>query len=188
MKARNTHQAYGYVHQVLHTLLAVIVLLEFALGHIRDFLPKSVRPTLMFYHKSFGLTFLAIGTLTLLWALINLKPQYPTSMQNWQASLARITRVMLYLLIIAMPLSGWIMSTAAGYPPEWFGLVTLPFPGLEKSKSFAHFIHEIHEILGWALLSFIGLHLLGVIVHKYILKDGIHSRMTSMPHAPKAKD
>lgn len=174
---RDNTTTYGWLTKSLHWLIAIIILLQLLLGVSFDYLPSSWQMPAYSLHKSFGLLLLALAIIFVLWRMINPKPQYPATMKPWEKLLAYAVRISLYFLLIAMPLSGWIMSTAAGYPPQFFGLATIPAPFIPHSTPIASKAVELHELFAWIISILIALHFLAALKHAFINKDGIMRRM-----------
>jgi cytochrome b561 len=177
MSLRNTATTYGSITRKLHILVFILITVMLSVGWLMgEISDKPLRGMVVNIHKLLGLFTLAVGLLMLFWGLVNTKPLFPATMSRWEKSLARLTQGCLYLLIIAMPLSGWIMSSAAGRYPDLFG-IPLAMPAIPQDKSIAGIANELHEILAWCLIGFITLHLLGAIKHYFISCDKIVQRM-----------
>jgi cytochrome b561 len=115
--------------------------------------------------------------LRFIWLMISGRPALPASTPYWEKALARIVQYGFYLLLIAMPLSGWIMSTAADKAPHFFGLFVLPFPGIVPNQALAETLAKVHEILAYILITFILLHVAGALKHYFIDRDGVLGTM-----------
>ncbi len=119
-------ERYGSVAQTLHWAIVVLLIVQFTLGKIADGLPIGLdKLVTLARHKSFGITILALAAIRLLWRLFNRPPPLPP-MPGWQRAIAHLNHAALYALLFAMPLTGWLMSSANNYPVSWFGLVQLP--------------------------------------------------------------
>jgi cytochrome b561 len=127
-------------------------------------------------HKAFGMIILALIPLRILWRLINPQPKLPKNTPNWQAKAANLNIFFLYLCMLVMPLSGFIMSSFGGHPISIFNLFTIP--AFEKHQ-VAGLMHETHEILAWGIAASVTLHILGALHHHFILKDTVLKRMIS---------
>ncbi|MDB5441226.1 MAG: hypothetical protein JWM33_3653, partial [Caulobacteraceae bacterium] len=132
------------------------------------------------YHKPLGLTILMLTVVRLVWRLTHRPPPYPAQIQGAGLVLAKVVHVLFYVMLLALPLSGWIMVSAnAKYPLSYFGLFNWPyFPGVSGMSRLAQtHLHDAIEvwhksILVWATLALIVLHLAGVArhqLHKYPL-------------------
>jgi cytochrome b561 len=139
--------------------------------------PKSYKPTVYMLHKSTGLLILFLMAIRLVWTFCSIKPALPTSVPKWQAYAARLGHYGLYILLFAMPITGLTMSVASNRLPTFYGLFTVTIPGLAKSKALASFMNSSHEVIAWILLTFVVIHILAVIKHMVINKDGLIRRM-----------
>ena len=122
------------------------------------------------WHKSVGITLLALAVLRLLWRLTERRPlQVP--MPRWQARSAAAIHVLLYLLMFGIPLSGWLFNSAAGFPLRWFGVVNLPALTAADGalKAFAREAHETGVIV---LLALVAVHAAAGLKHHFIDRDG----------------
>jgi cytochrome b561 len=176
MPARNSSVRYGSVAQFLHWGIVVLLIVQVTLGKIADSLPVGLeRLVVMARHKSFGITILGIALLRLAWRLID-RPPPPPPMPRWQEIAARLNHWALYALLFALPLSGWLMSSAANRPVSWFGLAQLPDfiapdPGLKEV------FEEVHETFVNVLFVLAGLHVAAAVKHQFIDRDGLLWRM-----------
>ena len=165
----------------LHWLLALVILVMFAVGLYMADLPFSpLRLKLYNWHKWAGVTFLALTVLRLLWRMTHRPPVLPQAitqaMPGWQMRVHHATHYLLYLLFFAVPLIGWAYSSAAGFPIVWFGQIPLP-DLLSKNKELADIIKPLHELSAYALVGLAGLHLAAALKHHWVDRDGLLSRM-----------
>jgi len=175
---KDSTQAYGGVTKIIHWLLAICVLTMLTIGIIMTSIDdRALKIDLYFFHKSLGLTVLGLMIIFVLWRFWQPKPQYPTDMPSWEVHAARIVHGLLYVLLIAMPLSGWIMSTAAGHVPNFFGLGPVPTPFIPENRALAGFFNNLHTILAWTVGVVLTIHILAALAHHFIQKDGILKRM-----------
>ena len=162
---------------VLHWLVAAFVVVQYPLGWWMQTIPKQPpgqRAEVFNVHKSIGLTLLALMAIRLAWRATHPAPALPP-MPAWQARLARTVHALLYVVLVAMPLSGWIGSMASGYPVKYFGVVLPSF--LAKNEALKNAMSTVHEALAWTLGVVLALHLAGVIRHA-LGRDGLWRRMT----------
>jgi cytochrome b561 len=168
---------YTAVAVVLHWLIAALVLAQFAFGWWMQTIPKDppgMRAGAFNLHKSVGLTILALMLLRLAWRLAHRPPALP-AMPAWQARLARATHVGLYVLLIALPLTGYIGSSFSGYPVKLFGLA-LP-SWAPKNVAVKDWMSSAHLAIGWALAAAFALHVTGALKHALLDHDGVLARM-----------
>ncbi len=173
---KNTDQQYGHVSRYLHWLLTVMVLGMLTVGILMGDLPKPFRYTIYNIHKLTGLSVLILISVFALWSLFNRKPKYPAEMKFWEKRLARTVHLSLFALIIFMPLSGWLMSTAANKLPH-IGSLQFAMPDIPVSKPLSKFGKHMHEYIAWAIGILVGLHVIGALKHHFINKNNILRRM-----------
>ena len=182
MPARNSSVRYGAVAQILHWAIVVLLVVQVTLGKIADGLPIGIEKlAIMARHKSFGITILGLAVIRLAWRWIDRPPPLPP-MPRWQVIVARLNHWALYALLFALPLTGWLMSSAANRPASWFGLLQLPDfiapdPGLKE------LFEEVHEMLVNVLFALAGLHVAAALKHQFLERDGLLFRM--LPWRPR---
>ena len=177
MPIRNTQDHYGSVVKSFHWLIALLVIAMLIIGVSMGYIDnKALRSEVYAFHKSLGLTILGLMILRLFWRLGNPTPSLPSHLPAWQRFGARFSHVLLYLTIILMPISGICMSTAAGYPPKFFGLFTVAAP-ISKSKAISSFFADMHEVLAWIIVALLVVHILAALKHHFIHKDHVLRRM-----------
>jgi cytochrome b561 len=172
---KNNSTQYGSVAKFFHWAIFILVgcmlLAGYFMGDIAD---KALRGQVINLHKLTGITILILMILRLLWAFVNPRPVLPIDMPKWQKTLAWISHGFLYAVVIAMPLSGWIGSSAAGYAPHLFDWnFLLPIQNKELSKpAFA-----LHDDLAIIIMALVSIHMLAALYHHFIRKDNILRRM-----------
>ena len=169
------HYAIG--SKILHWLIAVLVILMLSGGFFMEDLDPSLKPLVYMLHKSIGLSILGLMFIRLGWIIHHGKPQLPRSVSRIERILSHAVQHSFYLLLFLMPLSGWILSTAAGRSPVYFGLMMIPFPGIPLNDSLAELMKECHEVIAYILIGLIVLHISGALKHHWIDKDGFLRRM-----------
>lgn len=127
-------------------------------------------------HKSVGITILALVALRLLWRWINVTPPLPDDMPLWQRWGAHLSHFGLYGLMFAMPLIGWMMSSAAGFTVSVFGLFELPNL-IAPDKAAFDLLRDLHDLGAWALVSIISAHAIAALYHHFIHRDSVLLRM-----------
>lgn len=184
MPIRNTSERWGMVSIGLHWLTLLLILGLALVGMSMDELPNSpLKVQVYAMHKSFGLTVLGLTLLRLLWRLLAGAPNPVPGMARWQHWAASGTHGLLYALLLAMPLSGWLYNSASGFPLKWFGLLSLPKlagynPGLK------HFALEAHETIFYVLAGVLLLHAAAALKHHYVDRDATLRRMLPWLRAP----
>jgi cytochrome b561 len=180
--ASATTTRYGAMAIALHWVLAVAILGAFGFGLYLDDMPLSpVKIQLINWHKWAGVCILFASLFRVLWRLTHQPPSLPAAirmaMPDWQHWAHRATHGLMYLLFIAVPLAGWAYSSAKGYPVVLFGL--WPLPNLvEKSPELAALLKEAHRLGAFALIGLVLVHVMGVVKHQFIDRDGLLKRMS----------
>ncbi len=175
---KNTSEAYGRAAKLFHWIMAALVIGLLAAGLYMVGMDRVSPDRVKLYglHKSFGALVLAVVAARLAWRLTNTVPPLPDDMRKIDKFGAHAAHWGLYALMFAMPLSGWAMSAAAGFPPSFFGLFTLPniVPVDDGIRVFAK---ASHWWLSRALIVLIALHAGAALWHHFIRKDNILRRM-----------
>lgn len=170
-------QRYTTTAITLHWLVALMIVGAFSMGLIMT--EMSLSPTKLKYyswHKWAGVTILALATLRLLWRLTHPAPAYPGGMPAWQKSSANALHGLLYVLMFAVPLSGYFYTLAAGYPVLYFGLFELPVL-IEKNDALKPLLKTVHFWLNMTLAGAVGVHIAAALKHQFIDRDGVLKRM-----------
>ena len=176
MPLKNTENRWGGMAQSLHWLMALGILGNDILGLIMDEMPRGMAKLNTFaIHKSIGLTVLALLILRVSWRLFDRAPP-DEPMPRWQRFAAHATHGVLYLLMLAIPLSGWIYNSLHGYPLQWFKWFNLPAL-MEKNEALSDLAGETHEALFWVLVAVLVAHVGGALVHHWFERDNTLLRM-----------
>jgi cytochrome b561 len=176
MPARNSPVRYGWVAQSLHWVIAALLIVQVTLGKIAHDLPVGLdRLVMIARHKSVGITILALAAVRLAWRWFDRPPPLPT-MPRWQAVAASINHWALYALLFALPLTGWLMSSAANRPASWFGLVQLP-DFIAPDEGLKEAFEETHEFLVNVLFALAALHVAAALKHQFMDRNGLLFRM-----------
>ena len=168
---------YNATARTLHWLTAVAVLGLLGIGLWMTGLPISLLKLQVYnWHKWIGLTVFALTVLRLLWRWRNPPPPLPGTVTRWERALAPVGHWALLVLLLAMPLSGWLMSSAAGVSVAWFGVLPLPDLVLPNPDLFEA-LRTAHFLLSRALIVIVALHIAAVLHHDVLRRDGIFRRM-----------
>ncbi len=174
---RNTRARWGALSQLLHWLIVALIAVQASLGLIGAGLPLGMEKLAMLArHKSIGITILALAVIRLLWRWLNPTPDLPGTLRGYERLLARFTHAALYVLLFALPLTGWIMSSARGFPVSWFDVLQLP-DLVSKSGALYRAMIETHAALAIALGVIVALHVAAALKHHFVLKDDTLRRM-----------
>ena len=177
MTWKNTDERWGPVSQLLHWLIVLLILGMGTVGLVMTEMrnsPDKIQVYLL--HKSFGLTVLALITLRLLWRLYAGAPKPVPGTPHWQERIASLTHGALYALVFAMPISGWLLNSAAGFPLRWFNLFNLPSIAA-KNEALHELAVEVHEWLFWTLIAAALVHAAAAIYHHVFQHDATLARM-----------
>jgi cytochrome b561 len=180
--------AYNATAKLLHWLIAGLVLALIGLGltmtRIGGFQTKFALYQL---HKSMGITVLMLMALRLGWRLVAPPPSLPPAMPDWERQTAGAVHLILYLLLITLPLTGWAMVSATlppfNIPTVLYKAIPWPhIPAIESlspatKKTVEPLLKNVHAALGWALAALVSLHIAAALRHGLILKDGVMLRM-----------
>ena len=152
---------------VLHWLIAALIFVAFPLGVYMSDLPLSpTRLQLYSYHKWIGISVLLLVGLRIVWRLTHRPPALPDDLPRWQRAASHAVHGLLYLLILAVPMTGWLMSSAKGFQTVWFGV--LPLPDLvEKNRELGQALGSAHEFLNYLLLTLVILHVVAALKHHF---------------------
>ncbi|MDX3933423.1 MAG: cytochrome b [Stenotrophomonas sp.] len=175
---RPNAQRWGGVSQSLHWLIALLILTLGVVGLTMGELPKTPKYFWVYTaHKSLGISVLVLVVLRLGWRLHAGAPPAVPGTPSWQERIASATHGLLYALMFAIPLSGWIYDSASGLRPfRWFGLVDVPklvAPDPQK----AAVSHAIHEYGFWLLIAVVLAHAGAALYHHFFQRDATLARM-----------
>lgn len=168
---KNSATEYGTFSRLVHWLMAAIILTLIGVGIYMADLPRDTEAqkqyAFQFYgmHKSFGVIIILLVALRLVWLRISPNPALPAVFEGKERLLIESLKKLLYLMMIVVPVSGYLMSNAGGHPIKFFGLFELPAL-IGKSKAIGGVMHEVHEIAGFTILFVVLLHMAGAIKHR----------------------
>lgn len=185
MKASNIEPAWNGVAKFLHWLVALLIFTQFALGWLAA--TWRLSPTkldLFVWHKSIGMLILILVVLRLAWRLATPAPPLPAGMPAWERAAAHTSHVLLYIVTLAMPLSGWVIQSASGVPFKIFRRI--PLPSITAAdKHAADVASLVHFSLGVLLASILLLHIGAALRHHFIQRDNVLIRMLPARSLPK---
>lgn len=171
----------------LHWLVAIGIIVNVALAWIWPVVADEQVRSLIDLHKSVGITVLGLAVLRLLWRFGNKPPALPDGYAPWEVRLSHATHILLYLIIFAMPITGWLHDSAwkdaATHPMYLFGLFEWPRIGFimdmdPVTKERLHDIFgEMHEIAAKIIYVLFALHVLGALKHQFLDKEDELQRM-----------
>lgn len=175
----NPAARYGRGAVVLHWLIALLIAANYGLAWASEDLPKEDRMQLMGNHTALGITILALTVLRIVWRLMHRAPPLIETLKAWEAALARVAHAALYFVMLAVPLAGWGLYSAAskGKAVGLFGLADFPALPVGSDKPTIGMFHELHEVFATLMLVLIGLHVLAALKHQFMDRDGTLRRM-----------
>ncbi len=168
---------YSGVAMLLHWIIAIAVIVNWRLAETAHEGPREAGAALMATHKALGMTILALTLLRLIWGLAHKKPPLASTLKPWERTLARVTHATFYVLLIGLPLGGWIASSLYRAPIDIFGLFAIPTLPTGLNKGLGHTIFEVHQTGGSIMIYLIALHTLAALKHTFWDKDGNLWRM-----------
>jgi cytochrome b561 len=168
---------YGRLSISLHWFMLLLLAAVYACMELREFFPRGSDPreALKMWHFMLGLSVLALVVVRIVARFTSAAPPITPSPPLWQAWSAKVVHLALYILMIGMPLAGWLILSAEGKPVPFFGL-ELP-PLVRPDKALAGWVEDIHETAGTVGYYLIGLHALAALFHHYIVRDNTLTRM-----------
>lgn len=187
MAAEQSFARYTIVAVILHWTMAVLLTMQIFGGWTMtdEATPRAQAFQMFQLHKSFGFTILALSFVRLAWRIMNPPPPAPTDMPGWQKVVAELTHFGFYVLMIGIPLSGWIMISTAPYTVTtlWFGLFEIPkvaaLAGLDAAakKIWNEAAGSAHSALVWGTIGLWALHVGAALKHHIIDRDDVLTRM-----------
>lgn len=176
MSLKSTEHRWGSIARFFHWIMALGIIGAGILGLIMVEMDRGMDKLNAFaIHKSIGLTVLALLVLRLTWRIFDRKP-VDEPMPSWQRFAAHATHGVLYLFMLAIPLSGWIYNSARGYPLQWFKQFNLPAL-VEKNQDLGDLAISAHIILFWILVVVLLGHVGGALLHHFHHRDNTLLRM-----------
>ena len=178
---RSDRDHWGSIAKSFHWTIVALILVQAFVGLTMVSMRRgpAVIPWYSF-HKSVGLTVLALAVLRLAWRAFDARPREPAAMPRWQAVGARAGHALLYLLIFLLPLSGWWFdSVSALRPLYWFGLFQVPHLGGPdpSNPDLKELARSRHETLFWILVLVAAGHALMALIHQFVVRDNVLGRM-----------
>jgi cytochrome b561 len=177
MTMTTTQPRYNAPAMFLHWLMALLLISLFGIGLYMADLPLSPWKLKIYsWHKWLGVSAFLLVLLRLVWRFRHRQPQLPITTSPLMRTAAHIGHAALYLLMVIVPLSGWLMSSAKGFQTVYFGV--LPIPDLlAKDPSLGELLQETHEILNYLFIGLVLIHLAAALKHQFIDKDNVLARM-----------
>jgi cytochrome b561 len=171
-------ESYTRTAIAFHWLIALLIVCGFALGWVMTDIPGFTPTKLRYFswHKWIGVTVFALAVVRILWRATHAAPPMPRRMPLWQRGAAHLVHLLLYVLMIAIPVSGYLYSSAANVPVVYLGLIPLPRI-IAPDPQLKEVLKNLHIALNYTLLVLVALHVVAAIKHQLIDRDGLLSRM-----------
>ena len=169
--------AYTNTAIAMHWLVALLVFVTFPVGVIMSEMalsPDKLR--MLSYHKWLGVTVFILLVVRLVWRVAHKPSPLADSMPQWQVVAAKAVHVLLYVLLFAIPLSGWLMSSAKGFQTVYLGVLPLP-DLLTKDKALGNALNNLHLVLNITMLLLVTAHVAAALKHQFVDRDGTLARM-----------
>lgn len=176
---------YSTVSLILHWAIAVAVVTQVLLiaGHENTEGPISGQFVML--HKSVGLSILVLTLVRIGWRIANPAISLPADLPRWQKVAARTTHVLFYAVLIVLPMTGWLASSASGREIQWFGLFPWPLLPVGGGREAARALMGVHELVVKGLYVLIALHVLAALKHHFVNRDNVLHRMIPLiPRRP----
>lgn len=172
---RNTLKRFGSITKLLHWLIFILIAAQFYfVWSLSENSPLI--PLYMMLHKSVGVTVLVLGILFYIWHIISIKPLPPENQPQWQYFISKLVHHVLFILIILMPLVGYLLTCSDGKPINFFGWFTIPCL-IPTSEQLGNMMFSVHETIAFIILILVGIHFLAALYHHVIRKDEVLKRM-----------
>ena len=175
---------YSVVSLILHWAIAGMILAQVLLITANEATEgQAISREFVQVHKALGLTVLVLTLFRIGWRFANPALPLPDGMKRWEKGLARTTHILFYVLLIAMPLTGWAAVSATGRDLSWFGLFNWPLLPITGGRDAFRSIIDIHELVMKGLYVLIALHVLAALKHQFVDRDNVLHRM--IPWIPR---
>lgn len=175
MQLKNTKESWGAVAQSLHWVIFILFVGQLAVGLIMSDMDPSDQKWFFYRtHKAMGIVILGFVFARILWRMKSLIPNDP-KVPTWQLKAAETVVLFLYFMMLALPISGLMMSLLGGHNVSFFGLFTIEAFG--KIPSISGVAHEAHSYLGYAVIAAIAVHIGAALYHHFVIKDDVLTRM-----------
>lgn len=168
---------YSGVAMLLHWVIAVLVIMNWQIAERAEHFDGPLRGEIMDYHRAWGMTILALTLIRLAWRLAHPSVVRTPDLKRWERVLAKTVHVTFYVLLIGLPLGGWLATSFYGKPVEFFGLFAIPALPVGADKELGGAIFDAHETGAKFMLLLIVMHVAGALKHTIIDRDGTLWRM-----------
>jgi cytochrome b561 len=180
MALRNSHSAWGAIARTFHWLIAVLAIFLIAYGGwMAHFAPRPDRLMHYSFHSSIGYDLLLLLVFRLCWRAMDPAPLTPPGMVRWERVAAMSSHFLLYVLLLAVSVTGWLLAGTLRRPLSATLLGFIPVPVLNNSgdRAFHDLMEHTHQILSYVLLALVVVHVAAALRHHYIKKNDVLRRM-----------
>ncbi len=168
---------YGFVAKTFHWTIFILIGVMFPMGYLMVELPLTPQKLQVYsWHKSIGITIMTLAVLRLAWRHFRAAPPLPPSMARYERFAASTVHVLLYVCLFALPVSGWLMSSAAGLPVVLYGQWQLP-DFIAANEDTRLLLLEVHKAIGFWLLALLVAHAGASLFHHFVRRDDVLARM-----------
>ena len=166
---------YGTTAKVFHWLIVALLLVQYLIGWLMPDIHRGPPGIPMIFHISFGILILMLIVLRFAWRLAH--PVVPeSSLPPWQQLSSEAVHWLLYGLVMATTVTGWVFASFRGWGVSFFFMTPIPMLAAENAAA-GKAIDGLHQAMGWALLAVIGIHVASALVHIFVYRDRIMQRM-----------
>ena len=176
MTFRNTNRTWGSLTKAMHWIIVLLIINQWVIAERAEELKGLAKLQALSWHKSFGMTILMLAIIRLVWRWMNPVPDLSNETRPWERMLAKVSHVLLYALLFAIPLTGWMMSSARNFPVSWFKLFQFPDLVAPADQTF-RLMQDVHPLLFSALVIVALLHVAGALKHHFIDRNDVLKRM-----------
>lgn len=162
---------------ILHWAIAIAVIVSWRIAESAEHASEAEEAAIMADHMAVGMIILLLTVLRLVWRGTHSQPAFPDDLSKWERVAARAVHFTFYVLLVGLPLMGWLGSSMEGASIDVFGTFTLPGLPVTTNRGLGHEILEVHGTLGEIMLYLIVLHVLGALKHHFYDRNGALYRM-----------
>jgi len=175
--SQNPRYTHGAI--ALHWIIALLIIANYFLVWSAEDAPKAEEQRLVALHMATGITILLFSVLRVIWRITHPAPPHDETLKSWEVTLAKLVNRVFYFLIIAIPFSGWLMTSvfSAGKSINIYGLFNFPGLPFGKDEAAAGIVHEVHEVLAAIMLLLFIIHVAAALKHQFVDRNGTLGRM-----------
>lgn len=170
---------YTRVAIALHWIIAALIIINFLLAAVGVDAPKAEHDRLFGVHMATGILVQVLSVVWIIWRMFHPRPPFEPGIKPWEAALAKVVHALFYVLVFALPFTGWLMVSLAtgGLGVDMYGIFQWPGLPVGADRNAAGTVHELHEILAISMFVLFLLHAGGALKHRIIDRDGTLARM-----------